>query len=259
MNFLVPVCDYIKQSLKNGAVNNSIKLYKLIANIKDNSIANLHVNVARSLPYLYNSPSLLIEFASIAFPFIASNDILEFISFASDLANGLCKHSLWDEAYIIVQDVLKVDPQNSKCKLILLMIEYHSNTYDSLLTEIENSDSYIQIEDLIPTLYKSGVINLVNILKSRINELIINEEFDKAASWLYIVTTIDFEDRDNFFKSIINTCKTRHKSDKVFWIAIHTFTNDHLKFVIDSTMHFISELLFNGYFILAKKILQRYL
>lgn len=252
-DFLVPLSNYIKSSIQNRLVNNSIEYYKLIANIKHELIDKLHENIVRSLPYLFESPKYLIEFADISFPFVASNDIDFYINLASDLADGLSKNSLWDEAEKIAKEVLRADAQNSKCCLIILMVEHHANNYESLLTSIENSGNFYEIEDLIPTLYKTGVQNLVRILKSHINNLILTNEFEKAASWLEIVAVTSFEDRDLFFSSIIETCKNLSNSHKVFSIAIHTLSEDKFDYLINSSIDFITTLIHAGNFAKARE------
>jgi len=250
---LKPLSQYIIDSIKAGEENNSIEFYKLISNIKLELIKELNYTVLKCLPYLYKKPAQLMKFAQIAIPFVSEDNVGEYLNLCSDLAMGLCRNGLWQEAENVASGVKKTDPQNSKAALILLMTSYRARTLEELLSAIEQKNNFFEIEELIPNLYRTGITHLVNIIKPHILSLIDCGKFDTAAYWTEIIAKTDFDDREGFFESIISKCKDLPKSEKVFDIAIHTLGEERRDFFIKSALDFAAALIRDGNFSAAKK------
>ena len=57
------------------------------------------------------------------------------------------------------------------------MIDSKARTLNDLMEGIESRNAFIEIEDLIPNLYRTGVVHLINVIKARIITLIDNSKF----------------------------------------------------------------------------------
>ena len=252
-NFLKPICEYIVNSIKNHSDNNSFELYNRLANINIDLILQLNYDVLQCLPYLYSNANLLMKFARISIPYVSSNNLQDYINLCSDLASGLCKNALWKEAEEIASKLRIADAQNSKIALVTLMIDNHSRVIDDLMENIEKKNDYYKIEDLIPNLYLTGLSHLLGVIKARILYLIDNSKFEAAAQWTEIVAKTEFDDREEYFISLIDRCKNIPQSEAIFNIAIHTLDEEKRDYFIKVTLEFIKGLLFAGYYSTAKK------
>lgn len=238
--FLDPLCDYIIRTIKSGSEGNVIPCLTAIAHIQNDSMRRLHELVIRNLPYLVSSPSTIETLANISFPFVASNDIALFIELASELSAFLCKNSIWNVADQVAVKTLQADPQNSKCKLIRLMIRNQANTQEDLLRKLEQTVGYGDIDNLILELYTSGITDLVAMMKKRIQDLMANQQFAVAANWLEIVVKHHFDGRDAYLEKMVNQCKTIPQSDPLFSIALYSLPESNFDFVMRSVIEFVS-------------------
>lgn len=253
-DFLTPFCTYIIESIKNCKDStNAFDYYRIIANVNVAFIKELNYKVLQCLPYIYSKPQLLMDYARVVIPFISSNNINDYITLCSDLAVGLCKHALWAEAREITEKLQVADAQNSKIALIALMIENNSRILDDLMENIEKRDAYLEIEEIIPNLYLTGVTHLISVIKTRIMYLIDTLQYNTAAQWADIVAKTNFEGRNEYFDSLIDKCKNIPQSEPVFSVVIHTIEEDRKEYFIKSILVFVSNLLRNGNYSLARK------
>lgn len=251
--YLLPLSEYIIDSIKNNRECNAFDFYKAISNISCSIIKETNYKVLQCLPYIYERPSLLMQYADIAIPYVSSCSVEDYIRLCSDLAMGLCKNALWKEALVITNKLKEADPQNSKIALISLMIDSQARTLNDLMEGIESRNAFIEIEDLIPNLYRTGVVHLINVIKTRIISLIDNSQYDVASQWAEIVVKTDFDGRSEYFDGLIERCKSIPQSDELFSVLIQTLGEEKRDYYIHTTLSFVANLLRSGNFTSAKK------
>ncbi len=251
--FLTPISEYIVDSIMESANNNAFEYYRILANVNTGVITKLNRTVLRALPYIFNKPTLLMDYANISIPFVFHADIDDYINLCSELVTEMCRNALWDEAKKICDDLKFVDEKNGKVALVSLMIENQSKVLDELMEGIEKENDYFKVEALIPKLSRTGVKHLISVIKNRIIYLLENQRYENASRWVSIAVQTDFEDRGVYFEGLINKCKNIPESDPVFDIIIHTLGEEQKSFFVYSTLEFIGVLVRNGYYVTAKK------
>ena len=252
--FIEPLIQFIEIDIKDGKKEIVADIYRLIADYETPKIKDLHINVARSLGFLIDKPKLMMKYHNILLPYIANIDLEQYVHIFSDFADSLCKQELFEEAKQIISNIILVDQHNVKAKILQLMIQFEASDYKKLFTMIEDKQAYVQIENLVESLYISGVESLSILIRKHVIGLIDNFDFNKAYPWLEIIAKIDFDDRKNFFMKIIETCLKTSNSFRVFDVALHTLEEDNFDFFMKTAIQFIKTSLQHNNYNYAKQL-----
>ena len=253
VNFVNPLGAYVINSITTSSDDNAVEFYEAIKDVRIDEVTKLNYSVLRCLPHLYDKPALLMRYAQGAIPFVAQDNVEAYVSYVADLVAGMCRSGLWKECETLMADLIKADPANSKVLFVKMMIEKKARTPESLFEGIENSGDYIDVENFLPLLSEVGATHLAGVLRKRISVLLDKKKYNEAGEWVKILQRVTFDDKETFFSSVINRCRSDYKSVPAFWSAIHTLSEDRFGEFVDNTLYFINILIRNEQFAEAKR------
>lgn len=253
-DFVTNIGKYIMNSIASGENNNAIGYYNIVKDVKTDIVTTLNCDVLRSLPHLYGNPDLFMKYAEAAIPFVAGNSVNRYIEIVTDLVAGMCKNEMWEGAEKLASGLIAADPHNAKILFVNMMIEKKASSRDALFDGVEKTFDYVSVENLLSDLSSVGCVHFADVLKSRIMLLIKRAQYNEASEWIDILKKITFENKEQFFASIVDKCKNDYRSVPTFFAAIHTFGEDKLNFFIESMLRYINVLVRNGRFTEAKKL-----
>ena len=116
-------------------------------------------------------------------------------------------------------------------------------------------NEYVEIANLVPKLNENGVNKIVNIIKKTVNQLIDEERYDVAASWIdNVLSRTYFNDSDKFFSSIIDRCLILPNSTYLFRSCVETIDEAHFDYYIEVNTLFIKLLISHKMYDNAKQL-----
>jgi hypothetical protein len=255
-NFVTLISEFIIKSIKNKSRNNAFNLYQSISSIDSAIINNLHEQIIINLPALYNDPEYLNQFANVSLPYLANNNIHQYIHLTSALADGLCKSGMYEHALYFAESVLKINPLHNKSRITRLMSNLKVSSQLELFQNIEQNDKFKDLEETISTFDEIALKNYLKAITNHILSYLSNQKFEYVTQWISCLTNLGFIADEKYLKYITDICK---KDIRTSFILIHLFglvDELSLKYLIEVTSEFSLILIRNQEFLNAKKLLK---
>lgn len=255
-NFVSLVSEFILKAIRSNSRNNAFYVYKSISGIDSTIVSNLHEQIIINLPFLYNNPEYLKQFADVSLPYIANSDMNKYLNLTSDLADRLSKKGMYEYALDFAETVLRIKPTDNKSKITRLMSKFKVSTQSEMFRYIEENDKFIDLEETIATFDDISIKNYFKAINNHIMMNLSNQKYKHVTHWISFLSNIGFIADEVYLKNILDICKSNIHTTFIFVHLFQLVDESSLKYLLEASYDFALMLIRNKEFLNAKKIVK---